>query len=45
MHRPAKVRLSLSVPTIPNITGTSVEEFVFDNTTNPIAATLTLSSG
>ena len=34
-------RVSLSVPTIPNITGPSVEEFVFDNTTNPVAATLT----
>jgi hypothetical protein len=29
------------VPTIPNVIGLSVEEFVFDNTTNPVAATLT----
>jgi hypothetical protein len=38
---PGEGRLSLSVPTIPNLTGTSVAEFVFDNTTNPVAATLT----
>jgi hypothetical protein len=38
---PGEGRLNLSVPTIPNITGTSVEEFVFDNTTNPVTATLT----
>jgi hypothetical protein len=38
---PGEGRLSLSVPTIPSVTGPSVEEFVFDNTTNPVAATLT----
>jgi len=38
---PGEGRLNLAVPTIPNVTGPSVEEFVFDNTTDPVAATLT----
>ena len=38
---PGEGRLSLAVQTIPDVTGLSVEEFVFDNTTNPVAATLT----
>ncbi len=37
---PGEGRLTLAVPTIPDVTGLSVEEFVFDNTTNPVAATL-----
>ncbi len=32
---PGEGRLTLAVPTIPNVTGPSVEEFVFDNTISP----------
>jgi hypothetical protein len=34
-------RLTLSVPIVPGVTGTSREEWVFDNTTNPASAALT----
>jgi alpha/beta hydrolase family protein len=38
---PGEGRLNLALPTIPNVTGPSVEELVFDDTTNPVAANLT----
>jgi hypothetical protein len=38
---PGDGRLTFGVPLVPNVTGLSREEWVFDNATNPVGATLT----
>jgi hypothetical protein len=40
----AKGRLVMSLPVVPGVTGVSREEYVFDNLTDPVTATLTYPS-